>query len=254
VSGFTNDAPLVAAFAKAHRIAVLTGAGVSAESGLSTFRGQGGIWQKFRAEELASMDGFLANPDIVWEWYSYRREVLSKAKPNPAHAALAEWESECEEFTVITQNVDGLHRAAGSMDVVELHGNITISRCLSCDQEMLEQPTRWEGKVPLCSCGGRLRPGVVWFGEMLPEDAIARAIHAAETCDMFISIGTSTVVYPAASLPMIAAEHGAYTVEVNPDETPFSRYANLIMREPAGEAVPRLHELWRKESMARNER
>lgn len=244
MNDFVLPQELLSELAGKRNIAVLTGAGISAESGLGTFRGKEGIWNKMRPEELASMEGFMANPELVWEWYNYRRSVLAEAKPNPAHHALAKWESACPKFTLITQNVDGLHQMAGSKSVLELHGSIKINRCLSCAQESGDEPVRYEGKIPCCSCGGKLRPGVVWFGEMLPEAVLTHAFRASTECDLFIAVGTSAVVYPAASLPEMAFESGALTIEVNLEHTPFTESAHFHLSAQAGLAVPALYHAW----------
>jgi NAD-dependent deacetylase len=237
-----ENAPVVRLCKLASRIAILTGAGISAESGLATFRGSGGIWARFKPEELANMEAFMRNPERVWEWYQYRRDVLDSAVPNPAHISLAEWEKHCTDFTLVTQNVDGLHQRAGSQNVVELHGNLQNNRCMDCGAESLEINIRFEGKIPRCSCGGMLRPGVVWFGEMLPESAVRKAFQAAEACDLFLVIGTSAVVYPAASLPEIAHESGATVIEINPEPTSVSRWATHSLRFNAGNVLPQLVE------------
>jgi len=218
----------------AGRCAVLTGAGVSAESGVPTFRGEQGLWKEYRPEELATPEAFMRNPELVWEWYEYRRGILEGIEPNEGHRTLASAEKIFEEFTLITQNVDGLHQSAGSTDVVELHGNIRRDRCNSCDARRGEEQGRE------CACGGLFRPDVVWFGESLPPDAISRAFHAAQSADLFFSVGTSTVVYPAAQLPYLAKEAGAFVVEVNPEPTPFTPLADLSVRGPSGYWLPRL--------------
>jgi NAD-dependent deacetylase len=202
----------------ARHVAVLTGAGVSAESGIPTFRDAlTGLWANFRPEELATPEAFERNPRLVWEWYAMRREMVGRAQPNPAHLALAQLESLVPRLTLITQNVDGLHERAGSTRVIELHGNITR---VKCSREGTVQST-WsdvDEPPPKCNeCGARLRPDVVWFGEMLPPKALHEAQTAAEECDLFLSIGTSNVVEPAASLPWIAAQAGAQVIVVNPD-------------------------------------
>ena len=245
VNSFTLSDSAKRALEGASRIAVLTGAGISAESGLGTFRGKEGIWNKMRPEELASMEGFMANPELVWEWYSYRRSLLSTAKPNPAHVALAEWGESCSQFTLVTQNVDGLHQLSGQSEVLELHGNIRVDRCLTCGNESEDDlHEQFEG-IPFCSCGGKLRPGVVWFGEMLPERTLMRAFAAAESCDLFLVIGTSAVVYPAAALPEVAADHGAATIEVNLEPTQFSARATCTILSQASIAVPALLTFWK---------
>jgi len=192
------------------------------------------------------MAGFMANPELVWEWYNYRRSVLSEAKPNPAHVTLAEWQRMCAEFALITQNVDGLHQTAGANDVLELHGNIRVNRCMMCGLETVDDLLHIPGGVPHCSCGGSYRPGVVWFGEMLPEATLARAFQAAESCDLFLTIGTSAAVYPAASLPEIAIESGAEVIEINPEATPFTARATHSVRESAGTAVPVIYQEWKR--------
>ncbi len=206
----------------ATNVVALTGAGVSAESGLPTFRGQDGLWKKFKPEELASFAAFQKNPEIVWEWYQHRREVLKNARPNPGHDALVVFENFFPKFTLITQNVDGLHRRAGSKNVLELHGNIQRNRCLGCGQLADAVDLSSEEIPPRCRCGGRLRPDVVWFGELLPEQTLKQAFQAAERAQLFFTIGTSAAVHPAASLPIVASEHGAYVVEINPEETEIS--------------------------------
>ena len=225
----------------ARRIAVLTGAGISAESGVPTFRGDDGLWKKFRPEQLANVDAFLRDPALVWEWYRYRRKLIGAVSPNPGHDALARWEKAVERFTLVTQNVDGLHRRAGSRNVIELHGNILENRCLECG-ELADVDAREEseGVLPRCRCGGPLRPGVVWFGESLPEGAFEAAVSAAEDCELFLSIGTSGAVYPAAALPGIARRAGAYVVEVNPERTEISGGMHETLLGKSGEILPPL--------------
>ena len=223
---------------------VLTGAGVSAESGIPTFRqAQTGLWKQFSPEELASPQAFQSNPRLVWDWYSWRRELCSQAQPNPGHLALVEFELRIPVFTLITQNVDGLHQRAGSKRVIELHGNIFRLRCQkegTCFSEWKES----DHIPPLCSnCGAYLRPDVVWFGETLPADALQNAIEAAENCDLFLSIGTSGLVHPAASLPWVALKNGACIVEINPEETPISTIATLSVPVNSGEFLPQLVKL-----------
>jgi len=217
----------------ARRCAVLTGAGVSAESGVPTFRGEEGLWKHFRAEELATPEAFARNPELVREWYEFRRSLISEIEPNEGHRALADAESVFETFTLITQNIDGLHARAGSTNVIELHGNIHGDRCNHCGR------IRQDDEGLTCPCGGPFRPDVVWFGEQLPQEAIERAHAATVSADLFFSIGTSTQVFPAAQLPYVAADSGAFVVEVNPEETPFTRHADLSVRGPSGEWLPR---------------
>ncbi len=225
---------------EASSIAVLTGAGVSAESGVPTFRGAGGLWNQYRAEQLATPGAFERDPRLVWEWYEWRRGVLRKAEPNAGHVALARLERTKSRFTLITQNVDSLHELAGSRNVVKLHGDLCIDRCTVCRSE-----TRWSGDPrplpPHCgACGGLLRPGVVWFGEALPPEAWERAGQAACAADVFLVVGTSAVVYPAAGLVPLAKSSGARVIECNMEETPFSSEVDRSLRGKAGEILPRL--------------
>jgi NAD-dependent deacetylase len=236
------DSRLVRVLRAARRVSVLTGAGVSAESGIPTFRGADGLWKNFRPEELANIDAFMANPERVWEWYRFRREIVRKAEPNPAHRALVDWERKVEAFTLITQNVDGLHARAGSRRLVELHGNLERDRCLDCGARRHGAVDGSDDVVPVCRCGGRMRPDVVWFGELLPAEAMADADRAAATCDLFLAVGTSAVVQPAASLPRLARHRGAVVVEVNAEPTPVSEYADFTLYGEAGRILPRLVE------------
>ncbi len=221
--------------------AVLTGAGISAESGVPTFRGKEGLWGKFRPEQLATMEAFVASPDIVWEWYNWRRELIGEVKPNPGHFALCEMESCFDTFTLITQNVDNLHRLAGSTDVLELHGNIYHNKCCDCNAPVELGADVDPAAIPLCEkCGGKVRPDVVWFGEMLSAEIIHDAFRAAERAQVFLSIGTSGLVHPAASLPLVAKQHGATLVEINPDRTPLSDIADYYFAAKSGELLPEL--------------
>jgi len=221
-------------------IAVLTGAGVSAESGVPTFRGSDGIWKGLSPRELASLGGFARDPHRVWEWYNLRRNTLRNVQPNPGHLALAELERRVPGFGLITQNVDRLHQAAGSRNVVELHGNIWDVRCTECeavfDRAGVDLPPE-----PRCeSCGAWLRPGVVWFGEMLPPRALAMAENWAERCDVFLVLGTSAVVMPAAGLVSLALEAGAKVIEINIEATPATALADITLRGKTGEVLPQL--------------
>ncbi|MBU0508868.1 NAD-dependent deacylase [bacterium] len=237
---------LVQDIKNASHICVLTGAGISAESGVATFRGKEGLWSKFKPQELANMDAFMANPDLVWEWYQHRRDILTTVKPNPGHMALARWEELAPKFTLVTQNVDGLHLMAGSRNVLELHGNIRINRCNRCGSESSMEEITFAGKVPMCPCGGMLRPGVVWFGEMLPPGVFEAAAEASQRCDLFLTIGTSAVVYPAASLPEIALSRGIPVIEVNMEETPLSGSVTYHLLGPAGTILPELVEIFER--------
>ena len=220
-------------------VAALTGAGVSAESGVPVFRGEEGLWRDYRPEDLATPDAFRRNPRLVWEWYGWRRELIGACSPNPAHETLAAMERTLPDFTLITQNVDGLHQAAGSETVLELHGNIWRVRCTACSY-LSEDHRVLLPALPLhCpECRSLLRPDVVWFGESLSQDALDAAWAAAAGCRTMLVIGTSAAVQPAASLPMAALRNGAQLVEFNPTETSLSRHADKAIRAPAGEALP----------------
>ena len=227
---------------EARNVGVLTGAGISAESGIPTFReAMTGLWATFDPEELATMEAFRRQPRMVWEWYAERRKRIGEARPNPGHLALVELERRVGSFTLITQNIDGLHQAAGSRNVVELHGNIRRVKCAGEDTVV----ERWDetGELPpRCAvCGDHLRPDVVWFGELLPEAALQRAWQVAEECDLFLSIGTSNLVEPAAALPWLAHRSGATVLVINPT-TEGQRHGAGIhhLQGPAGELLPAL--------------
>ncbi len=221
-------------------VCCLTGAGVSAESGVPTFRGRGGLWRGRRAEDLATPQAFQRDPEGVWEFYNDRREKLLGCTPNAGHSAIAALEDVFDDWTLITQNVDGLHRQAGSKNIVELHGNIWTTRCTACCQEFDHFRDKL-GSRPTCDdCGGLLRPGVVWFGEMLPPDALSAAQNAASRCQAILVVGTSSVVEPAASMAGWARAHGALVVEINLERTPLSKEADVCLVGKAGEILPRL--------------
>jgi len=225
------------------RCVVLTGAGISAESGVPTFRGKEGLWGKFKPEELATMDAFVSNPKIVWEWYNWRRQLMGEVKPNTGHYAIVDMENWFEHFTMITQNVDGLHKAAGTNNLLELHGNINRNKCLSCGCQFATDIDIEPDNIPVCSeCGGKIRPDVVWFGEMLDPGIINRAFEESEKADVFFSVGTSAVVHPAASLPVVAKRQGATLVEINIEYTPLSDLADFHVSEKSGEFLPPLME------------
>jgi NAD-dependent deacetylase len=232
---------LVQALHVAHSVAVLTGAGISAESGIPTFRdAQTGLWAKYNPEDLATPSAFRRNPRLVWEWYAWRRSLVAQASPNPGHIALAEMEQHIPRFTLITQNVDGLHRRAGSKNVIELHGNIVRTKCFQ-ENVIVDTWAETEEVPPRCPrCRGLLRPDVVWFGEMLPEQALNDALEAAKTCDVFLSIGTSGLVEPAASLPFIAQSSGATVAIINPDVTAQALSTYYRINGPAGKVLPKL--------------
>jgi NAD-dependent deacetylase len=239
---FSIPTELVEAVRSARFVVALTGAGVSAESGIPTFRdARQGWWARFRPEELATLEAFARDPATVTRWYDWRRQLCAKARPNAAHVALAEWERRCRQFSLITQNVDRLHQVAGSRNVVELHGTLWVWRCVRCGEEREErQPFR--EFPPRCHCGAARRPAVVWFGEPLPEAALARAYRDVAACDLFLSVGTSAVVYPAAELPRLARQHGARVVEVNTQPTSVTSLADWALTGRAGEVLPALVE------------
>lgn len=232
---------LVDRLREARRIVVLTGAGVSAESGVPTFRdAQTGLWAQYDPAQLATPEAFRSDPELVWGWYLWRRELTCKAEPNPGHESLARLQDLVDELVLVTQNVDGLHARAGSRDVIELHGNIMRTVCFRCGSESDREVDLATG-VPTCdACDGPLRPDVVWFGEPLPMDALTRAGEAARTADLFLSVGTSSLVYPAAGLPYEALTAGVPVVEVNPAPTALSARATWTLRGPSGTVLPRL--------------
>lgn len=233
--------PLLAALRDARHVCVLTGAGVSAESGVPTFReAQDGLWAQYRAEELATPDAFLADPALIWRWYRWRRQIVTEAQPNPGHIALARLAKFVPRLTLVTQNVDNLHQRAGSRDVIEFHGNIFEDRCyadrtLHVGDESLD--------VPVCpDCGGHLRPGVVWFGEAIPEHALEQSCAAAADCDVFLSVGTSSLVYPAAGLVDLARQNGAVVAEINPNPTMHAAHFDFALAGNSGAVLPKLVE------------
>lgn len=234
---------LVDRLARARRVAALTGAGISAESGIPTFRDPGGLWETFKPEELANVQAFLRNPRLVQAWYSHRRSVAEEKAPNPGHEALAELENLVSDFLLVTQNVDNLHQRAGSTKMAELHGNITRSYCIDCGKAATHEETKSiaSGVAARCSaCGGYIRPDVVWFGEMLPEGVMEQAGEAAQRAEVFLSIGTSAVVYPAARLPLLAKERGAYVAEINIEASAIAGYVDEVVLGKAGEVLPAL--------------
>lgn len=222
------------------KVVVLTGAGISAESGVPTFRGNDGLWRNFRPEELATPFAFQSDPRLVWEWYDWRRNLIKPLDPNAGHKVIASIEQKKPDFNLITQNVDGLHQKAGSKKCLELHGNIWKMRCTEEGKvyENLESPLKTI--PPMCECGAMLRPHIVWFGESLPEDVIQSSYKAVEDCDLMLVVGTSAVVQPAASLPGIAKNTGAFVIEVNAEETPISDIVDDSYIGKAGEILPLL--------------
>ena len=226
---------------KAERVAALTGAGVSQESGLRTFRdAQTGLWAQYKPTDLASPEAFERDPKLVWDWYAWRREAIKGVRPNPGHYALVDMARHIPDFSLITQNVDGLHRMAGSPRIIELHGNLQRVKCSSCGQ-LAEVWEEADGDVPRCeSCGGMLRPDVVWFGESLPRPELEAAVEAARSCHVFFSIGTSGLVQPAAALAHAARNRGAVLVEINAEPTPITEKVDFAIHGKSGEILPAL--------------
>ena len=233
---------LIGRLKSAQRVVVLTGAGISAESGLPTFRGGSGLWQKYKAEDLASIEGFLQKPEVVWEWYEYRRSIYANAQPNSGHRALVDLEKFYPEFTLITQNTDGLHFAAGSKNILELHGSLRRNRCHLCGKLYPEKVTANGQKPPRCGCGGMLRPDVVWFGEPLFPFILDAALRAALEAEIFFLVGTSALVQPAASLPLAAKRNGAAVVEINLEPTPLTPAADFFLNGTASEWLVQIKE------------
>jgi len=234
-------ADFVSFLTSATRVVILTGAGVSQESGLRTFRdAQTGLWARYKPEDLASPEAFARDPKLVWDWYAWRREAIKGVRPNPGHYALVEMEKRIPQFTLITQNVDGLHRFAGNQNVLELHGNIQKVRCSECRTFTEEWGDDMEG-VPTCSvCGGLLRPDVVWFGESLPRAELEAAITASRAAQVYFSIGTSGVVQPAASLAHAARNNGSVVIEINAEPTPLTPKVDFAFHGKSGEILPEL--------------
>ena len=232
------------ALMEAERVAVLTGAGISAESGVPTFRGADGLWRNHDVMQLATPEAFSRDPKLVWEFYNWRRHLISGLTFNPAHKALAELESKVPHFTLISQNVDGLHGKAGSRNLLEIHGNLWKVRCLQCHRVHVDESPDM-GPLPRCEkCGGLLRPHVVWFGESLDSNLLQQAVQAARTAEVMLVIGTSAVVQPAASLALEAKDAGALVAEINLERTPHSDRLDFSLLGKAGEIVPRLVENW----------
>jgi len=219
-------------------VVVFTGAGVSAESGVPTFRGKDGLWNEFNVQELATPEAFAANPVRVWEWYRWRMELISKVDPNPGHGVISWMEGFFSEFNLITQNVDGLHDRAGNRHIFKLHGDLWEVRCVRCKKTSKLASVPSPPLPPTCQCGGALRPGVVWFGELLPEREFSLSLDAVGRCQLFFSVGTSAEVYPAAQLPMIAKEKGAYVVEINIEPSALANKADEVLIGKAGEVLP----------------
>ncbi len=233
--------PFINRLQNADNILIFTGAGISAESGIDTFRGKGGLWNKMKPEELASFDGFMKNPNLVWEWYQYRRQIVHETSPNSGHYAIAEFEKYYNSVSVVTQNVDNLHNRAGSTNVLELHGNIERNFCIDCNTFFGVEDFQSVSEAPKCpKCSGMIRPDVVWFGESLPQGVFEKAEALARESDICFIVGTSAVVYPAAYIPVTAKEFGAYIVEINVEQTEITRSVDLSLIGKAGELLPEI--------------
>ncbi len=223
-------------------LTVLTGAGISAESGVPTFRGRDGLWRNFRSEQLATPDAFWDNPKLVWEWYDWRRTAIKDARPNPGHFALVELENQKKGFTLITQNIDGLHQMAGSRKIIEMHGNIWQIRCTKCGDVQQNHQVPLQEIPPLCAlCGEIGRPNVVWFGEIIPMEAIDRSLKAIEESEVMLIIGTSGVVEPAASMGLVAKQTDKTVIEINMEYTPNSPLFDFTVLGMSGEILPLLY-------------
>jgi len=229
----------------ASNIAVLSGAGISAESGIPTFRGEDGLWKNFRPEDLATPDAFSKDPKLVWEWYEWRRKLIKDSKPNPGHYALADFEQQVSDYTLITQNIDGLHQLAGSRNIVEMHGNLWQIRCTRCGNIEQNFEVPFKELPPLCkNCNSLGRPNIVWFGEVIPMPIIDKSLMAIENCQVMLIIGTSGVVEPAASMGLIAKQTGKTIIEINLEPTPNSNFYDLSINGKSGEILP---QIFRKE-------
>lgn len=225
--------------ASSKKIVFFTGAGMSAESGIPTFRGKDGIWNKLKPEELANFDAFLRNPEMVWEWYNHRKSIIHESQPNAGHIAIAEFQKYFDDVSVITQNIDNLHRRAGSEKIFELHGNIERNYCIECKTRFDYELDLKEG-VPKCECGGIIRPDVVWFGEYLPQDQFSGGERSSTEADIFFIVGTSAVVYPAAGLIQLAKSSRAYLVEINIEKTEISYFVDKSFSGSAAEILPQV--------------
>jgi NAD-dependent deacetylase len=230
---------LIEKLKNAGSLVFFTGAGISAESGIPTFRGKDGIWNKLKPEELANFDAFMRNPDMVWEWYKHRKNIIHESKPNQGHVTIAEMQNYFDDVTVVTQNIDNLHIRAGTKKIYELHGNIERNFCVNC-KEYFNKELDFTTGVPKCDCGGLIRPDVVWFGEYLPEDQFKGGEKAAMNADIFFIVGTSAIVYPAAGLVYTAKQSGAVLVEINVAETEVSHIVNYSFIGEAGKILPEI--------------
>jgi NAD-dependent deacetylase len=225
--------------ARSRYTVVSTGAGISRESGIPTFRDLDGLWGKYRPEELATREGFIANPGLVWRWYRERLATARAHEPNPGHYALAELERLLPRFLIVTQNIDNLHLRAGNREIVELHGNISRYKCLEYGHPA-EPSDEWGDEPPLCHCGSLIRPDVVWFGESLHEIELECAFKETQKCDLMLVVGTSGLVQPAANLPVLAKQVGAVVIEINPSRSELTPLADIFLMGPSGEILPRL--------------
>ncbi len=227
-------------------LAVSTGAGISKESGIPTFRdAQEGLWANYNPEELATPEGFLKNPELVWRWYQERRAKIAEKRPNPGHYAIVDLEKAFSNFTLITQNIDNLHREAGSKNIIEFHGNIFKFKCFDNEHPIDEIPDD-DRTPPRCQCGSMIRPDVVWYGEVPAEDSFRLVGQALENCDVLLVVGTSGLVYPAAAFPYQAKQAGAFIIEVNPEISAITPIADVFLKGPSGEVLPKLVERFRK--------
>ena len=241
---------LIEKLVDAKSIVFFTGAGISAESGISTFRGEDGVWNKLKPEELANFDAFMKNPNMVWEWYQYRRNIINETNPNKGHEVIAELEN-YYDVTVVTQNVDNLHGRSGSTNILELHGNIERNFCVDCRTFYELEDLEITDEVPKCKkCDGLIRPDVVWFGEMLPEGVFELGEQKAKDSDICFVVGTSAVVYPAAYIPQSAIRSGSYVVEINIESTDASGFVNLSLVGKSGEILPQILEEVKKLKLA----
>ena len=244
---------LVDRLVNARHLTVFTGAGVSAESGIATFRDPDGMWSKFKPEELANVDAFMANPSLVQSWYKQRKQVVTEAEPNAGHEAIAAFEQHFVDrglyFALVTQNVDNLHQRAGSKNVIELHGNLARNYCFDCNRDASEEEMHTASdkeSIQCVDCGGLIRPDVVWFGEQLPTGAITSAVTAARVANVCLSVGTSAVVYPAAQIPLLASEEGAYVAEINVEPSAIAPMIDETVQGKAGEVLPALFDAYKK--------
>jgi NAD-dependent deacetylase len=231
---------------KCRGLAVSTGAGISKESGIPTFRdAQEGLWANYDPQQLATPEGFRSNPDLVWQWYNARRKMIGACEPNPGHHALVELEQAVTEFTLITQNIDNLHRKAGSTNIVEFHGNVFRFKCFD-NEHPVEKVTDNDPSPPVCHCGSPVRPDVVWYGEVPPTACFDKASRALESCDVLLVVGTSGTVYPAASFPSLAKQAGAKVIEVNFEPSAITPLADEFLQGPSGEVLPKLVEKFKQ--------